>query len=115
MGGKSPGKKKKKDKGGGGGGSGSGSGTTSKKRKEPSAGGGSGGGSSSTRAGKGPGEKEKRVKVEWSEDQEALLIEAVKKAGAGKWKQIVEDPGFDFEGKTGSALQSKWRTLSRRA
>lgn len=56
----------------------------------------------------------KKVKWEWSESQEALLIAAVKKVGAGKWREIVEDPDFDFEGKPGKALGSKWRSLSKR-
>lgn len=85
----------------------------SKKRKTPSVSSG-GGGAAAAAAVEGPGSAAKKAKWEWSESQEALLIAAVKKVGAGKWTQIAEDPEFDFEGKPGKALGSKWRSLSKR-
>lgn len=129
-GGKSPaGKKKAKGGGGGGGGlaaaaerkqvkeeavaaAAAAAGSSSKKRKTPSAEGD--GGSAAAVAAEAPDSAAKKAKWEWSESQEALLIAAVKKVGAGKWTQIAEDPEFDFEGKPGKALGSKWRSLSKR-
>lgn len=37
-----------------------------------------------------------------------------KQVGAGKWKEMEEDPEFDFEGMPANALKQKWRTLSQK-
>lgn len=78
----------------------------SKKRKSPS--GGSGGATGGTEP------ETKKVKVEWSVSQEAVLAAAVKKIGAGKWKKMVRDPDYDFEGKPANSLKHKWRILGKR-
>ncbi|CAN0292100.1 unnamed protein product [Ectocarpus sp. 8 AP-2014] len=87
----------------------------SKKRKVPSredaGGGGGGGGADGGGEERGGAKKPRRA---WSASMEALLATAVKKMGAGKWKEMEEDPEFDFEGMPANALKQKWRTLSQK-
>lgn len=108
-GGRSPAHKKKKKKRPSGGGddrSPAPSPSSSKKRKLFS-GGGNGGDSAA-----GGGAEAKKPKRVWTDSQEALLVKAVAKVGAGKWKEMVNT--FDFEGKESKVLKDKWRTMSRR-
>ena len=69
-----------------------------------------GGGASA--GGEGDAKKPKKEKTVWSETQEALLVTAVGRFGAGKWKEMVNE--FDFEGKASKVLKDKWRHLSKR-
>ncbi|CAM9394596.1 unnamed protein product [Ectocarpus sp. 13 AM-2016] len=89
----------------------------SKKRKVPSredAGGGGGGGGGGADGGREEGGGTKKPRRAWSASMEALLATAVEKIGAGKWKEMEEDPDFDFEGMPANALKQKWRTLSQK-
>ncbi|CBN76247.1 conserved unknown protein [Ectocarpus siliculosus] len=85
----------------------------SRKRKVPSREDAGGGGGGADRGGE-EGGGAKKPRRAWSSSMEALLATAVKKMGAGKWKEMEEDPEFDFEGMPANALRQKWRTLSQK-
>ncbi|KAH8802789.1 hypothetical protein F5884DRAFT_682501 [Xylogone sp. PMI_703] len=51
-----------------------------------------------------------RARKKWTEEETRLLLLGVKKHGVGRWTDILEDPEFPFEGRTGVDLKDRFRT-----
>lgn len=49
----------------------------------------------------------------WADEEIEYLMEGVKRHGKGRWRRILNDPDFAFNGRTARALASRYR-LSRR-
>lgn len=47
----------------------------------------------------------------WTPELDRFLKEGVRQHGAGKWARILLD--YDFEGRTGTMLKDRWRTLTK--
>ncbi|RFU28141.1 hypothetical protein B7463_g8202, partial [Scytalidium lignicola] len=54
--------------------------------------------------------KSLRVRKKWTEEETKLLLLGVNKHGVGRWTDILEDPEFPFEGRTGVDLKDRFRT-----
>ena len=57
------------------------------------------------------GSYSKRTPTVWDEDEELQLLRAVEKHGAGNWKTILDDKGFQFNLRTNVDLKDKYRSL----
>lgn len=47
----------------------------------------------------------------WTPKLDQFLEEGVNQYGVGKWARILLD--YDFEGRTGTMLKDRWRTLTK--
>lgn len=54
--------------------------------------------------------KEVRARKKWSEEETNHLLLGVAKHGVGKWTDIVDDPSFSFNGRSGVDLKDRFRT-----
>lgn len=54
--------------------------------------------------------KSLRVRKKWTEHETKYLLLGVKKHGVGRWTDILEDPEFKFDGRTGVDLKDRFRT-----
>ncbi len=51
----------------------------------------------------------RRPRRKWSDDETRALLAGVKKYGVGKWKQILDDMGFNFVGRSSVDLKDRYR------
>ena len=56
--------------------------------------------------------KAKKRRRAWSADEEKHLKDGIEKHGPGKWKEILEDPGFAFDDRTVVNLKDKFRSMA---
>ncbi|EXJ92577.1 hypothetical protein A1O3_01129 [Capronia epimyces CBS 606.96] len=56
--------------------------------------------------------KPRRVRRKWSEDETKYLLAGVRKYGAGKWKQILDDPSFKFSDRSSVDLKDRYRVCA---
>ena len=54
--------------------------------------------------------KDVKVRKKWSEDETNNLLLGVHKHGVGNWTDILEDPDFFFNGRSGADLKDRFRT-----
>lgn len=47
----------------------------------------------------------------WTPKLDQFLEKGVRQYGVGKWARILLD--YDFEGRTGTMLKDRWRTLTK--
>ena len=57
--------------------------------------------------------KTRRMRRKWTERETQHLLAGVRKHGAGKWKQILEDPIFNFTERSSVDLKDRYRVCSK--
>jgi hypothetical protein len=56
--------------------------------------------------------KPRRARRKWSESETRDLLAGVKKYGMGKWKQILDDPSFNFSERSSVDLKDRYRVCA---
>ncbi|KAG9770755.1 hypothetical protein KCU88_g6536, partial [Aureobasidium melanogenum] len=56
--------------------------------------------------------KPRRTRRKWSENETRDLLAGVKKHGIGKWKQILDDPSFEFSDRSSVDLKDRYRVCA---
>lgn len=56
--------------------------------------------------------KTRRARRKWSEQETQDLLAGVHKYGAGRWKQILEDPSFNFSERSSVDLKDRYRVCA---
>jgi len=57
--------------------------------------------------------KARRARRMWTESETQDLLAGVTKYGVGKWKQILDDPAFNFSGRSSVDLKDRYRVCSK--
>ncbi|CAJ1082258.1 telomeric repeat-binding factor 1 [Xyrichtys novacula] len=55
--------------------------------------------------------KRRKARQKWTEQLDRYLVNGVQRHGEGKWSHILLD--YDFQGRTGTMLKDRWRTLMK--
>ena len=63
-----------------------------------------------TPASKEPSKKDIKVRRKWTEEETNNLLLGVHKHGVGNWMDILEDPNFSFNNRSGVDLKDRFRT-----
>jgi hypothetical protein len=59
---------------------------------------------------KGKRPRDVKVRRKWTEEETNKLLLGVSKHGLGRWTDILEDPSFSFNGRSGVDLKDRFRT-----